>query len=83
LSEDPEAIAQIETDCRNASIGCVEHKRIFAEALVQALAPFRERRAELASDPDLVWRVLADGADRASEIAQETISEVKRRVGLP
>jgi len=82
LSTDPEAIAQIETDCRNANIGCVAHKKQFTEDLIEYLAPFRERRTELVSDPDLIWRVLADGADRARVIAQETIAEVKSRVGL-
>jgi tryptophanyl-tRNA synthetase len=83
FSTDPAAIDQIEVDCRNADIGCVDHKKIFAQDLSQALAPFRERRAELASDPDLVWRILADGADRARAVAQETIAEVKSRVELP
>ena len=83
LSQDPEAIEQIETDCRNASIGCVAHKKMLAEELAETLAPFRERRAELASDPNRIWQVLAEGADRAREIAQETINEVKARVGLP
>jgi len=83
FSADLGAVAQIETDCRNAEIGCVEHKKLFAEDLIQALTPFRERRAALARDPDLVWRILADGAARAKAIAQETISEVKSRVGLP
>jgi len=83
LFTDPEAIAQIETDCRNANIGCVAHKKQFAEDLIEYLAPFRERRTELVSDPDLIWSVLADGADRARVIAQETIAQVKSRVGLP
>jgi len=83
FSKDPEAIAQIETDCRQASIGCVDHKKLFAEDMIRDLAPFRERRAELASDPEHVWSVLADGADRARAIAQETIAEVKSAVGLP
>ncbi len=83
FSTDPAVIAQIETDCRSAGIGCVEHKKQFAEDLIQALAPFRERRADLARDPDLVWRILADGAARARVIAQATIDEVRRRVGLP
>ena len=80
---DPSAVALIETECRNAAIGCVAHKKQFAEDLVRALAPFRERRGELARDPQLVWGVLAAGAARASGIAQKTISEVKQRVGLP
>ncbi len=83
FSSDAEAMNRIEIDCRNASIGCVEHKKRFAEDLIQALAPFRERRAELAQDPNLVWDVLADGAARARVIAQETIADVKERVGLP
>ncbi|MBC7233175.1 MAG: tryptophan--tRNA ligase [Chloroflexi bacterium] len=83
FTSDAAAMSRIETDCRHASIGCVEHKKWFAEDLIQALAPFRERRAELGQNPDLVWDVLADGAARARVIAQKTIAEVKERVGLP
>ena len=83
FSDDPSAMAQIESDCRKAKIGCVEHKQRFAEDLVKALAPFQARRAELAHDPDLVWSVLGDGATRARAIAQQTITEVKSQVGLP
>lgn len=83
ISDNSEAMAQIEADCRSATIGCVAHKRQFAEDLIRYLAPFRERRAELAVDPNLVWQVLADGANRARALAQETMAEVKARVGLP
>jgi tryptophanyl-tRNA synthetase len=83
FSNDPAAIAQIEVDCRAAQIGCVAHKKQFAEDLNRALAPFRERRAELACDPDKVWGILADGASRARLLAQETMTEVKKAVGLP
>jgi len=83
ISDNSEAMAQIEADCRNAKIGCVAHKKQFAEDLIRYLAPFRERRAELAVDPNLVWQVLADGANRARALAQETMAEVKARVGLP
>jgi tryptophanyl-tRNA synthetase len=78
-----EQVAQIEADCRTAGIGCVECKRIFARNLADHFAPFRERRAQLASQPDLVWDVLAEGARRASLIASETIAEAKAAVGLP
>jgi tryptophanyl-tRNA synthetase len=83
FSPDPAAITQIESDCRSAAIGCVQHKRMFAEDLIQALAPFRERRAELGCDPALVWDILADGATRARAIAAQTMAEVRKRVGLP
>ncbi|HEY74027.1 MAG: tryptophan--tRNA ligase [Chloroflexi bacterium] len=76
-------VAQIEQDCRGAGIGCVQCKRLFAQNLSAHFAPFRERRAELAKDPDVVWDVLAEGARRASVIASEVISEVKDAIGLP
>jgi tryptophanyl-tRNA synthetase len=70
----PDDVAQIEVDCRGANIGCVDCKRLFAKNLSAYLAPFRERRAELAADPDLVWDILADGARQASAIAARTIA---------
>ena len=79
----PNQVAQVEEDCRAASIGCVECKRIFARNLADYFAPLRERRAALAADPDHVWEILADGARRASAIASETIAEAKAAVGLP
>ncbi len=79
----PGDVARIEADCRSAAIGCVECKRLFARSLADYFAPLRERRAALATDPDHVWDILADGARRASAIAAETIAEAKAAVGLP
>jgi tryptophanyl-tRNA synthetase len=79
----PERVKEIESQCRNADIGCVGCKQTLARNLADRLAPFQERRAELGADPDLVWDILASGADKATMIAQETMAEVKARVGLP
>jgi len=78
----PDQVTQIEADCRSAAIGCVACKRLFARNLADHFAPFRERRAALAANPDRVWGILADGARRASTIAAETIAEAKAAVGL-
>ena len=83
FTSNPAQVEQIGVECRKATIGCVEHKKLFAEDLIVALAPLRERRAELSRDPDLIWKILADGADRARVIAAQTIAEVKTRIGLP
>ncbi len=74
---------QIREDCRSATLGCVDCKRRLAANLNAWLAPFRERRAQYAADPDYVWDVLADGAKRAAAIAEPNIEEIKRAVGLP
>ena len=76
-------VDQIEADCRSAAIGCVDCKKRFAKNLADHFAPFRERRAQLAADPNYVWDVLANGAHRATAIASEVMSEVKAAVGLP
>jgi tryptophanyl-tRNA synthetase len=76
-------VDQIEIDCRSAGIGCVDCKKKFARNLGDYFAPFRERRAQFAADPDYVWDVLADGARRASAIASDVLGEVKAAVGLP
>ena len=73
---------QLADQCRRAEIGCVEHKKILAQQINITLQPFRDRRAELAANPKYVNDVLADGAQRARVIAQETLKEVKQKMGL-
>ena len=68
--------------CRQATIGCVEHKQILAEAINTALKPVRERRAKLATEPQYIADILADGARRARVIARKTLKEVKQKMGL-
>jgi tryptophanyl-tRNA synthetase len=76
-------IEMINVECRRAGIGCVDCKKIFAKNLNTDLEPFRERRFEFGEDPDYVWDVLKDGANRARAIAQNTLEEVKAAIGLP
>jgi tryptophanyl-tRNA synthetase len=73
----------VNVECRRAGIGCVDCKKLFARNLNKHLEPFRSRRADLERNPNLVWDVLADGAQRASVIAKQTLNEVKDAIGLP
>ena len=79
----PQQVIEIDQECRRAGIGCVECKKLMAKNLNSHLAPFRQRRSELASDPHLVWDVLQNGKERASIIAKQTMAEVRAAVGLP
>jgi tryptophanyl-tRNA synthetase len=62
--------------------GYGELKRDVAEALVEMLAPIRERSAELRADLGEVERILAAGAARAREVAAVTYERAARAVGL-
>ena len=73
----------IDRECRVAGIGCVDCKKILAKNINAHLAPFRAKRADLAQNPQDVWDVLADGAKRATAIAEKTLAEVRDAVGLP
>jgi len=73
---------QIAADCRSASIGCVECKKMLAQEINEALAPFRERRNDLAQRPEYLMEVLVEGARRIEPIARETMREVRENMGL-
>jgi tryptophanyl-tRNA synthetase len=72
-----EKLEEIIPACRNASIGCVECKRIMAGFMNERLAPFRATREELASRPEFVDEILADGSARASKISDSVMAEVR------
>jgi len=77
-----EDLPDIAEKCRTAQRGCVECKQILAENIAREFAPFRERAAEYRSQPEKVLEVLSQGAERASELARETMGEVRRRMGM-
>jgi tryptophanyl-tRNA synthetase len=68
--------------CRNASIGCVECKKILAECLNDRMAPFRAKRIELAGNPGFVDSLLLDGSVRASKISDAVMTEVRSALNL-
>ena len=74
LIGDPSVIAEFDECCRRASCGCVAHKKKFAADIVAYLAPFREKRKELAALPGFAKEVLAAGAKKARPKAAKTIS---------
>lgn len=72
-----EKLDEIVPACKNASIGCVDCKKILTECLNERLAPFRAKREELARDAGFVNDLLADGSRRATAEAKKTIQDVR------
>jgi len=70
-------IAEWDACCRSAECGCVAHKKKLIDDLTAYLAPFREKREELAAKPGYAWEVLAEGAKRARPITREVIDTVR------
>ncbi|QIM21548.1 tryptophan--tRNA ligase [Phycicoccus sp. HDW14] len=65
-----------------AGRGYGDLKKEVADVVVAALGPFQERMTELLDDPAELDRILADGADRAAEVAHATMARVRDAVGL-
>ncbi len=57
-------------------------KKDLAEVVVEASRPYRERTLELLDDPGELDRILAGGAERARDVAQETLERVHDRIGF-
>jgi tryptophanyl-tRNA synthetase len=57
-------------------------KKQVAEAVVSALEPVQTRYREIMAEPGFVAKVLADGAERVTPIAQDTVDKVKKAMGL-
>jgi tryptophanyl-tRNA synthetase len=78
-----EEIEMVNRECRKAGIGCVECKQLLARNINAHLEPFRQRRAKINQNPQAVWDILHDGAEKARRIATQTMAEVRTAVGLP
>jgi tryptophanyl-tRNA synthetase len=75
-------IDRVNRECRTAEIGCVECKKLMAAALNEKLAPIQERRKQYEQNPKLVWDILDEGTARARQVAEATMSEVRKAVNL-
>lgn len=75
-------IAEWEACCRDATCGCVAHKRKLADDLIAYFETFRERRAELAAIPGFAEGVLARGAEKARPITSEVVATCRELMGL-
>ncbi|MBW1861442.1 MAG: tryptophan--tRNA ligase [Deltaproteobacteria bacterium] len=77
-----ETVQQIDKDCRTASIGCVDCKKIMGVNLSKALEPLKEKRGKLESDIDRVRDIIDQGNTKARSIAKKTMAEVKEAVRI-
>jgi tryptophanyl-tRNA synthetase len=67
---------------RYAGAGYGAFKKDLAEVVVDAFAPIRERTEKMLADESELDRMLASGAARAREVARQTMSTVRDRIGF-
>jgi tryptophanyl-tRNA synthetase len=62
--------------------GYSDFKKALAGVVIEGLRPLQERYRELTSEPGHIDAILAGGAAKARPLAEKTLAEVKKRVGL-
>jgi tryptophanyl-tRNA synthetase len=68
--------------CRSAGIGCIECKKPLIERVVEEVTGMRQRAQEFEENPDLVRGIIAEGCEKAREVAGQTLDDVKQAMGL-
>lgn len=62
--------------------GYADFKKSLAELLINKLEPFRRKKKELSSNEEYLKDILDKGKKRAEILAQETMIEVRKKMGL-
>jgi len=68
--------------CRTAGIGCLECKQPVIDAINAEIRPIRERATQYEEDPTLVRNIIQEGCEKASDLADETMRDVREAMGL-
>ena len=77
-----EEIASMRERFKKGGTGYGDFKKELFEKLWEYFAPMRKRREEILRDKSYIDNVLARGAERANEIADQVMQRVRKAVGL-
>ncbi|MDH3635041.1 MAG: tryptophan--tRNA ligase [Gammaproteobacteria bacterium] len=68
--------------CRTASIGCIDCKQYVIDSIVEELKPIQQSVKEYLGDLSGVDSIINEGCEAARDVAQDTIEEVRKVMGL-
>ncbi|KAL0278487.1 UNVERIFIED_CONTAM: hypothetical protein PYX00_000303 [Menopon gallinae] len=73
----PDTVCQ---EIQNLNTG--DYKLLLADIIIEALKPIRQEINRYLTSPEYLENILQSGAEKASEIAENTMKEVKSKMGL-
>jgi len=82
LYSDAPTQAWVQTGCRSASIGCLDCKQRLAEPMLAEISAMRERGRAFEENRDLVRGIIAEGCEKAREVARQTLEDVHQAMGM-
>lgn len=82
FDKDKDKVTELKEQYRAGGLGDVKIKRYLNEVLEAELGPIRARREEFAKDIPAVYAMLKEGSEKANEVANKTLEEVRRAIGV-
>ena len=82
FAEDKNKVEEMKKQYQKGGLGDVAVKKYLIEEMDKILKPIRERREELAKDPEAIYKMLEEGSAKARKAAAETLQEVKHAMKI-
>lgn len=82
IYSDAETQAWVQQGCRSAGIGCLDCKKKLIDRVVAEVQTIRQRAQEYEDNRDLVRGIVAEGCEKARDVARQTLDEVHQAMGM-
>lgn len=82
FAEDKEKVAEMKAHYQKGGLGDVTVKKYLVEEMDKVLKPIRERREELAKNPEAIYEILQKGSEKAEKVAAQTLKELKQAMEI-
>ncbi|MGH2538383.1 MAG: tryptophan--tRNA ligase [Candidatus Promineifilaceae bacterium] len=82
FNPDRAEVAELKARYREGAVGDVEVKERLVAALNAFLDPIRQRRAMIEGEKGLAEQILYEGTRRTNEVANDTLRQMKKAMGL-
>jgi len=82
IYSDAETRDWVQLGCRSAGIGCLDCKKKLSDAVVVDIIAIRERAREFVENRDLVRAIVAEGCEKARDVARQTLEDIHQAMGM-
>ncbi len=82
FNPDTAEVADLKERYTKGTVGDVEVKEKLAKAMVDFIAPIRERRKKYEESPDMLLEILKAGGEKARTVAKKTMEEIRQKMKL-
>ena len=80
--KDRKKLEELKAHYKKGGLGDVTVKKYLNEVLQEELKPIRERRKVYEQNIDEVYKILLEGSIKARKVAQETLNNVRKAIGV-